>query len=66
MHSLYALVVAPAKIFVLAAEAIVCPVGLGVVAHPGSHFSLDMPINLCTMARVLPVLGRDYAWWKML
>jgi hypothetical protein len=46
MYLLCAKVVAPAKIFVLAAGAIGYPVGLGVVTHPGSHFSPIMLMNL--------------------
>jgi hypothetical protein len=59
-----AIVVNPAQVFVLAAEAVGYPVGLRAVTHPGSHFSLNMLTNLRNMTRILTALGKEYAWGK--
>jgi hypothetical protein len=70
----YAIAVDLAKAFILALGITGCPmgtlnpemgiVGLKVVTYPGSHFSLNMLMNLHTMTRVLTVLGSEFAWGK--
>jgi hypothetical protein len=64
VHSPYAIVVDPVKIFVLAVETIGYPVGLRAVMHPWSHFSLNMLMNLRTITRILTVLRNEYVWGK--
>jgi hypothetical protein len=60
----YAIDVNPAQVYVLAAGTVGCPVGLRAFTHPGSHFFLNMLMNLRTMTRILTALGNEYAWGK--